>query len=120
MQRPILYGIAHAVSKGRSHKFINSQNIVVIWYKETTILVNDNVNILSTNLIHVFALCKQSRLIQISWYFHTLQGINKDCHLILTPSQLECLVGYILKEAAGHIADIKGLTTLTVREESEL
>ena len=39
---------------------------------------------------------------------------------MLTPSQLECLVGYILKEAAGHIAGIKGLTSLSAREEHDL
>ena len=34
-----------------------------------------------------------------------LQGIDEESQIYLTPSQLECLLGYILKEAAHCMRD---------------
>jgi len=39
-----------------------------------------------------------------------MQGIDEESQLILTPSQLECLVDCILKEAAATCVGMKGLT----------
>ena len=43
-----------------------------------------------------------------------LQGIDEESRLNLSPPQLECLVFYILKEAACCVAGAKGLTSLSV------
>lgn len=48
--------------------------------------------------------------IYLSTSIHPMQGIDEESQLILTPSQLECLVDCILKEAAATCVGTKGLT----------
>ena len=43
-------------------------------------------------------------------YIHPMQGIDEESQLILTPSQLECLVDCVLKEAAAACVGVKELT----------
>ena len=46
----------------------------------------------------------------IGLFIHPMQGIDEESQLILTPSQLECLVDCVLKEAAAACVGVKGLT----------
>ena len=51
--------------------------------------------------------------------FLSLQGIDEESQLILTPSQLECLVDCILKEAAAACVGME-LTGSSGSEETEM
>ena len=46
----------------------------------------------------------------VSTSIRPMQGIDEESQLILTSSQLECLVDCILKEAAATCVGMKGLT----------
>ena len=48
-----------------------------------------------------------------------VQGIDEESKLNLSPPQLECLVLYVLKEAASCVAETKGLTALAAADDKQ-